>query len=110
MASTSPLHTSPTWSQRNSESEDTVIDDEIMSEKSLSNSMADLEAQQPILSTEKSSPSPLAMEYRVPARKKLLYLGGYFLLNLSLTLYNKALLGNVSFVDTLSYEILTLEY
>jgi hypothetical protein len=40
----------------------------------------------------------LATEYRIPVRKKLLYLGGYFLLNLSLTLYNKALLGNVRLI------------
>jgi len=35
-------------------------------------------------------------EYSVATRAKLLYLAGYFALNLSLTLYNKAILQNVS--------------
>ena len=34
-------------------------------------------------------------EYSVATRTKLLYLGVYFLLNLLLTVYNKAVLGNV---------------
>lgn len=98
-----PPHTFQTWSSRSSTSDETLCDDDnhSMSEK-MSPKMGDVEAQ-PILSAhggkEPQSPSSLAMEYRVPARTKLMYLGGYFLLNLSLTLYNKALLGNVSFRD-----------
>lgn len=68
-----------------------------MSDK-MSSKLVDIESQ-PILQSptkDPQSPSSLAMEYRIPARKKLMYLGGYFMLNLSLTLYNKALLGNVS--------------
>lgn len=34
-------------------------------------------------------------EYRVPTRTKLAYLSVYFLLNVSLTIYNKAVLGKV---------------
>ena len=36
------------------------------------------------------------LEYSIPAKRKLVYLAGYFLLNLSLTIYNKAVLGAVS--------------
>lgn len=36
------------------------------------------------------------LEYSIPAKRKLAYLAGYFLLNLSLTIYNKAVLGTVS--------------
>jgi len=32
-------------------------------------------------------------EYRIPTGTKLAYLGVYFLLNVSLTIYNKAVLG-----------------
>lgn len=69
---------------------------EIMSEKQMLKDTVDLESQ-PILNLRSTgnSVAPLAMEYRVPARTKMAYLGGYFLLNLGLTLYNKALLGNV---------------
>lgn len=34
-------------------------------------------------------------EYDVATRTKLMYLAGYFMLNLSLTIYNKAVLGSV---------------
>ena len=66
-----------------------------MSEKT-SASSEDVEAQ-PILGEQNgSSDSPAnAIEYRIPVRTKLIYLFGYFVLNLGLTLYNKALLGNV---------------
>ena len=37
-----------------------------------------------------------AAEYSVPAKKKYTFLGLYFGLNLSLTLFNKAVLGKVS--------------
>jgi hypothetical protein len=36
------------------------------------------------------------LEYSIPAKRKLVYLTGYFLLNLGLTIYNKAVLGTVS--------------
>ena len=36
------------------------------------------------------------LEYSIPAKRKLVYLAGYFLLNLGLTIYNKAILGEVS--------------
>jgi hypothetical protein len=55
----------------------------------------DLEAQ----ATEKKDVSPQAAraesEYQVPMTTKLGYLGVYFLLNVSLTIYNKAVLGKV---------------
>ena len=41
-------------------------------------------------------PSPTALEYRIPIRTKVIHLALYFLLNLSLTIYNKAILGSVS--------------
>ena len=37
----------------------------------------------------------LALEYGVATRTKYLYLGLYFALNLTITLYNKAVLGKV---------------
>ena len=36
------------------------------------------------------------LEYSIPAKRKLVYLAGYFLLNLGLSIYNKAVLGTVS--------------
>jgi hypothetical protein len=49
--------------------------------------------------TEKSDAPPLfaqtESEYEVPTEKKLVYLCVYFLLNVSLTIYNKAVLGKV---------------
>ena len=38
----------------------------------------------------------LALEYGVATHTKYLYLGLYFALNLTITLYNKAVLGKVS--------------
>ena len=38
----------------------------------------------------------VALEYTVPTTKKLMALGVYFLCNVGLTLYNKAVLGSVS--------------
>ena len=59
--------------------------------------MDDVEAQPtPCVSTDSHSSSPVALEYRIPASRKLAYLALYFLLNLSLTIYNKAVLGSVS--------------
>lgn len=51
----------------------------------------DLEAQTPI-ATSPSTP----VEYSVSTSRKLFYLGLYFLLNLAVTLSNKALLRSVS--------------
>jgi hypothetical protein len=39
---------------------------------------------------------PAETEYQVPTEKKLAYLSVYFFLNVSLTIYNKAVLGKVS--------------
>lgn len=56
----------------------------------------DLEAQSPLPSTvHKASAGSVDAEYRVPTRTKLAYLAVYFLLNLILTIYNKAVLGKV---------------
>lgn len=38
----------------------------------------------------------IALEYTVPTTQKLMALGIYFLCNVGLTLYNKAVLGSVS--------------
>jgi len=54
--------------------------------------LEDIESQSP--RTVKSAASSGA-EYEVATRTKLIYLGGYFLLNLGLTIYNKAMLGSV---------------
>lgn len=40
-------------------------------------------------------PSDTGAEYTVATRTKLIYLAGYFTLNLLLTIYNKAVLGGV---------------
>ena len=42
----------------------------------------------------KSKPA-VAPEYNIPTKTKYIYLGLYFILNLVLTLYNKAVLGHV---------------
>ena len=55
----------------------------------------DLESQQSSRSKDTES-SKHAAEYSVPAKTKYLFLGLYFGLNLSLTLFNKAVLGKVS--------------
>ena len=60
------------------------------------NAGGDIEAQQPHSPTESEIGSGKhAAEYRVPTRTKYMYLGVYFGLNLGLTLFNKAILGNV---------------
>jgi hypothetical protein len=57
----------------------------------------DVEAQPTLcVSTDTNSSTSVALEYRIPASRKLAYLALYFLLNLSLTIYNKAVLGAVS--------------
>jgi hypothetical protein len=75
------------------------MNDEELSEKSSARSSLadDVEAQPILKSVTTNEPAPLATEYRTNLSTKLVYLGGYFLLNLSLTLYNKAILNTVSF-------------
>lgn len=54
---------------------------------------ADVESQVP----PQPAPEPkVDAEYEVSARTKLIYLGVYFFFNLALTIYNKAVLGKVS--------------
>ena len=61
--------------------------------------MDDVEAQAtPGLATDPPPSPTCALEYSIPARRKLVYLAGYFTLNLTLTIYNKAVLGKVSLV------------
>lgn len=55
----------------------------------------DVEAQHPH-ATQATPAASSGAEYQVATRTKLMYLGGYFMLNLSLTIYNKAMLGSVS--------------
>lgn len=62
----------------------------------------DLEAQPAIHSKENTLGSHAA-EYQVPMRTKYLYLAFYFALNLSLTLFNKAVLGNVGFGTAMAW-------
>ncbi|TID13395.1 TPT-domain-containing protein [Venturia nashicola] len=84
-------------SSTNSEGDETLLDDE-MSYQNL-HKVEDIESQ-PVFDPEfKEKPiaSPLAAEYTIPIQKKLIYLSVYFGLNLGLTLYNKALLGNFHF-------------
>jgi hypothetical protein len=78
---------------------DNMSDGEMSEKSSARNSLADDIEAQPILKSEPANePPPIATEYRTNLSTKLIYLGGYFLLNLSLTLYNKALLNTVSSV------------
>lgn len=58
----------------------------------------DLESQQR-LPTKDTDSGKQGEEYSVAPRKKYLYLGLYFGLNLSLTLFNKAVLGKVCTVS-----------
>ena len=68
----------------------------------------DVEAQPTLcISTDSRSSPSVALEYRIPASRKLAYLGLYFLLNLSLTIYNKAVLGSVSCCVVMRLDSLT---
>lgn len=58
-------------------------------------SRLDVEAQE--LRGKLSGRPTSAAEYQIPTRTKLLYLAGYFSLNLGLTIYNKAVLGGFHF-------------
>lgn len=65
-------------------------------ERDEKNGIDNIEAQNLLTKQHTPSSRPLAaVEYTVPTRTKLLYLAGYFALNLSLTIYNKAVLGGV---------------
>lgn len=55
----------------------------------------DLEAQSPEEDEQIASPSSTGLEYSIPTRTKLMHLAAYFTLNLVLTIYNKAVLGEV---------------
>lgn len=51
---------------------------------------------------EQPEQQPAPVEYTVPAAKKLMYLGLYFILNLGLTLSNKAVMQKAKFPWTLT--------
>lgn len=73
------------------------IKDEKELERYSEDTASDLESQ-PLVDEKAQSQSPQhAAEYDVETRKKLIYLTGYFALNLTLTIYNKALLGGFRF-------------
>jgi len=55
----------------------------------------DLEAQSPEEDEHVVSPSSTGLEYSIPTQTKLMHLAAYFSLNLVLTIYNKAVLGEV---------------
>lgn len=83
-------------SSTTSEGDETLLDEE-MSYQNL-HKVEDIESQLFLNQDFKDRPAalPVAAEYTIPTQKKLIYLSVYFGLNLGLTLYNKALLGNVS--------------
>jgi hypothetical protein len=57
---------------------------------------SDLEAQATVKKDTPVLPTRAESEYNVPTGTKVAYLSVYFLLNVSLTIYNKAVLGKVS--------------
>jgi len=60
----------------------------------------DLEAQPPAEDEQIASPPSAGLEYSIPTRTKLMHLAAYFTLNLVLTIYNKAVLGEVRIFST----------
>jgi len=83
-----------TFSEKEDESDSTNHEKGLLEKRSL---IDDVEVQpvfNSVTSTLQSQSSTL--EYSIPAKRKLIYLAGYFLLNLGLTIYNKAVLGTVS--------------
>lgn len=68
-------------------------------EKDEKDNVDDVEAQKLLAQDPLHTPvkPTAAAEYSVPTRTKLTYLAGYFALNLSLTIYNKAVLGGFHF-------------
>lgn len=75
------------------------------SESLLGKHRADVEAQGDASGDEASEKigAPVPTEYRVSTKRKLTYLATYFLFNLGLTIYNKAVLGKVRHFDSRSY-------
>ena len=55
----------------------------------------DLEQNPTEENTAQCSTTQFDLEYRIPTGTKLAYLSVYFLCNISLTIYNKAVLGKV---------------
>lgn len=94
------IDTPQKWSisSTNSEGDETLLNDEL-SYQNL-HKVEDIESQSFSNLEFKDKPTvlPVAAEYTIPTQKKLIYLSVYFGLNLGLTLYNKALLGNVGYV------------
>lgn len=88
MAEKSPYHDSSYGSEdERTNSQDSRMEKETLAIKS------DVEAQ--IRHVRGQSTATIAPEYQIPTSTKYLYLALYFGLNLTLTLYNKAVLGKV---------------
>lgn len=88
MAEKSPYHDSSYGSEdERNNSQDSRMEKETLIIKS------DVEAQTRHARTQ--STATIAPEYQIPTSTKYLYLALYFGLNLTLTLYNKAVLGKV---------------
>lgn len=88
MAEKSPYHDSSYGSEdERTNSQDSRMEKETLIIKS------DVEAQNRHARTQ--STASIAPEYQIPTSTKYLYLALYFGLNLTLTLYNKAVLGKV---------------
>lgn len=88
MAEKSPYHDSSYGSEdERTNSQDSRMENETLVIKS------DIEAQ--TRHTRTQSTPTMAPEYQIPTSTKYLYLALYFGLNLTLTLYNKAVLGKV---------------
>ncbi len=89
MAEKSPYHDSSYGSEdERTNSQDSRMDKETLIIKS------DVEAQTRQAQAQ-STAATIAPEYQIPTNTKYLYLALYFGLNLTLTLYNKAVLGKV---------------
>ncbi|CAD6564941.1 MAG: UAA transporter [Alectoria sarmentosa] len=90
MAEKSPYHDSSYGSEdEKTNSQDSRMENQTLAIKS------DVEAQTRHLRTQ--STGTIAPEYQIPTSTKYLYLALYFGLNLTLTLYNKAVLGKFAF-------------
>ena len=88
MAEKAPYHDSSYGSEdERTNSSDSRVEKETLLVK------GDIEAQG--RQAKAQSTASIAPEYQIPTRTKYLYLALYFGLNLTLTLYNKAVLGKV---------------
>lgn len=67
----------------------------------MSHKKSDLESQSATATAEAGPVALDSNEYAVSTSKKLSYLAIYFLCNVSLTIYNKLVLGKVSFLSRL---------